>query len=163
MQAKRFLFASLIGVFSATMLQAQELTKWSDSGNWEILVDPAVGNGCLMQSYLADDTLVRIGAVPSREGGFIAVMNKAWQDIEEGATAVLNFDFDGDLFAGDAEAIIEGEMRGGYAFFNNPEFVQGISKWKTLVVSGAGDREVTIDLTGTMVAVNATLDCQKKQ
>jgi hypothetical protein len=158
------LFPSIVAALScATTIFAQELTMWSDAGNWQIFVDPASGNGCLMQTELADNTRVRIGAVPIREGGFIAVLNKEWQDIDEGATAVLTLDFDGEIFAGDAEAITNGEWRGGYAFFNNPEFVEGIAKRRTLVVSGEGDREVTIDLTGTANAVNAVLDCQKKQ
>lgn len=163
MHSTGILFSTITLLLCATPSYAQDLIKWSDAGNWEILVDASAGNGCLMQTQLADNTRVRIGAVPLRDGGFIAVMNETWQDIEEGATAVLTFDFDGEIFAGEAEAVIEGDWRGGYAFFNNPEFVQGISKRNTLVVSGEGDREATIDLTGTMNAVNAVLDCQKNQ
>jgi hypothetical protein len=161
--AKGFFFTATATLIFSTAIQAQELTKWSDAGNWEIFVDPDAGDGCLMQTELADSTRVRIGAVPLRDGGFIAVLNKSWQDLEEGATAVLTFDFDGELFAGEAQTIVEGDWRGGYAFFNNPEFVQGISKRKTLVVSGEAGREVTVDLTGTMKAVSAVMDCQKKQ
>lgn len=147
----------------ATLLSAQNIVKWGDSGAWEIYVDPAAGDGCLMQRNLEDGSRIQIGTVPLRRGGFIAVLNKTWTDVEEGATAVPTFDFDGELFAGEAVAVIDGEWRGGYAFFNNPEFVYGISKRQTLIISGSSGRTVTVDLTGTKNAVDAVKKCQDEQ
>lgn len=163
MQACRLFITFITFSVCAVAGHASQLAKWSDAGNWEIFVDPDAGNGCLMQTLVADDTRVRIGTLPLQDGGYIAVLNKSWTDIEDGTTAVLTFNFDGELFAGDAQAIIEDDWRGGYAVFNNPEFIEGIAQRKILVVSGEGGREVTVDLTGTMNAVNSVLDCQKKQ
>jgi len=141
---------------------AADLTKWADVGDWQVLVDPDAGNGCLMQKTLDEGTRIRIGAVPLRDGGFISVANSSWDAVANDTVSVLNFNFDGELFAGDAVAINDGDMHGNYAFFNNPEFVGGISKRRNLIISDDGKDIATVDLTGTSKAVAAVLKCQKE-
>jgi len=72
---------------------AEELVSWGTSGEWTILVDPAVGNGCLMQKQFEDGTLVQFGTVPDRKGGFVAVYNPDWTGIEDGVTGTVKFEF----------------------------------------------------------------------
>lgn len=152
-----------VSTASATATSAAEITKWATVSGWEILIDPDAGNGCLMQKTLDEGTRVRIGAVPQRDGGFISVANPSWEAVADDTTSTLTFNFDGELFAGDAVAINDGDLHGNYAFFNNPEFVSDISKRRNMIVSDDDKDLATVDLTGTKKAVDAVLKCQKEQ
>jgi len=142
---------------------ASELTSWEEIGTWEVLVDPAVGNGCLAQRVFDDGTLVQIGAEPARNGGFFAAYNAEWSDIKDGATGIVNFDFGDARFAGDVVGRINQNLPGGYAFFDNPNFVTEFGKRQSVKVTGESGRLVEIDLTGSKRAIEAVLACQKEQ
>lgn len=158
-------FASVIGLtlLLASPLSARDFIEWTDIGDWKILVDIDTGNGCYMQKDYEDGSRVELGVLPEREGAFVAVLNKDWSDLEAGTTGTLNFDIDGELFAGDADVIVDGDWYGGSAFFNNPEFVTDFGKKNSLTVSGDGGRSVTINLKGTSRAINEVKECQKAQ
>lgn len=149
----------LVG-FSAT---ASELETWGKVGAWEILVDPTVGNGCLAQRAYEDGTLVQIGAVPAKNGGFFAAYNADWSDIQDGVSGTVKIDFGDALFAGDVVGRINQELPGGYAFFDNPNFVTEFGKRQSVNISGESGRLIEIDLTGSMNALDSVLACQKEQ
>ena len=146
-----------------TSAAADELATWGESGKWQILIDPAAGNGCLAQRSFEDGTLVQIGAEPARSGGFFAAYNADWSDIEDGAVGVVNFDFGDAKFAGEATGRVAQDLPGGYAFFDNPNFVTEFGKRQTVKISGKSGREVEIDLTGSMKALGSVQACQKEQ
>jgi len=151
-------------LFGASSALAADLETWGDSGDWKILIDPATGNGCLMEKTLEDDTLVQIGAVPNRQGGFLGVYNATWDDIEDGAEGVIRMDFGDALFEGAVEGRILNGVPGGFAFFDNPKFVDEFAKRNSLIVTGkkSGHR-VEIDLKGTTKGLSAVRECQKQQ
>ena len=75
----RFLTTACFSVLSCSVAFAQDgVASWGTSGDWEILVDPDVGHGCFMQKAFDDGTLVLVGAVPDRQGGFFAALNAEW-------------------------------------------------------------------------------------
>lgn len=151
-------------VFGASAAYATDLESWGESGDWKILVDPATGNGCLMQKTLEDSTLVQIGAVPNRQGGFLGVYNSAWDDIEDGAEGVIRMDFGDALFEGAVEGKVVDGIPGGFAFFDNPNFVDEFAKRETLIVTGkTSGHSVEIDLTGTTKGLAAVRKCQTEQ
>ncbi len=149
--------------FVGVSASASDLETWGEMGAWEILVDAAVGNGCLAQRVFEDGTLVQIGAEPARNGGFFAAYNAEWSDIENGATGVVNFDFGDARFAGDVVGKIDQDLPGGYAFFDNPNFVTEFGKRQSVKISGESSRLVEIDLTGSKRAIEAVLACQEEQ
>lgn len=142
---------------------AEEIKTWGESGDWSILVDPTVGNGCLAQRIFDDGTQVQIGAEPSRDGGFFAAYNAGWTNIEEGETGIVSFDFGDARFAGDVVGRLWDGLPGGYAFFDNPNFVTEFGKRNSVKISGEKGRLVEIDLSGTKRAIDAVLACQKEQ
>ena len=151
-------------VLSASAAFATDLESWGEAGAWSILVDPATGNGCLMEKTLEDNTLVQIGAVPNRQGGFLGVYNPAWDDIEDGAEGVIRMDFGDALFEGAVEGKVFNGMPGGFAFFDNPNFVDEFAKRESLIVVGTNSgHRVEIDLTGTTKGLAAVRACQKEQ
>lgn len=140
-----------------------EPSFWATSGAWEISVDPDVGNGCFAQRVMDDGTTVRFGAVPSRNGGFFSAYNSDWTDIEVGETAVVEFDFGGARFAGEAVGAALDGTKGGYVFFDNPAFVEEFGKRYSVRVKVRGEDFAEFDLSGTSNAISGVLECQSEQ
>ncbi len=159
-----------LSIFSLVLLWPQTVfaddpayQPWSASGDWEILVDAAVGNGCFMQKDFADGLRVRFGNHPMKSGRFFSILNRAWEQLEPGDTGVLKFFLDNERFAGDAEVIEEGPWKGGYAFFNNPNLSVEFAKSRNLTLVPPSGNEYSIDLNGTFRAVRRLEECQKQQ
>lgn len=141
---------------------AAALTEWGKSGDWTILVDPETGNGCLMQKDTEAGIRVRFGYVPDREGGFISALSRDWTDVEPGTTGTVKFVTDEAKFAGDAEMIEEDDWKGGWAFFNNPNFVVELAKRRSITVIGPKNT-FDIGLTGSAKAIDEMKKCQAEQ
>lgn len=147
----------------ASPLFASDLALWGDFGAWSVLVNPATGNGCFAQKTFEDGTLVQIGAEPSRNGGFFAAYNADWDSIETGASGTVQFDFGDALFAGNVVGRNQDGLPGGYAFFDNPNFVTEFAKRRSVKISGESGSMVEIDLGGTKTAIDSVLACQEEQ
>ena len=155
-------FAALV-FLAGTGASAQGVEPWGEAGGWDILVDRSTGNGCLAEKTFEDGTLVQIGTVPASEGGFFAAYNAEWTSIESGAIGVVNFDFGDARFAGEVVGKIYNDLPGGYAYFDNPNFVSEFAKRRTVKVSGESDRVIEVSLTGTTKAIEAVFACQDEQ
>ncbi|SLN59307.1 hypothetical protein ROG8370_02726 [Roseovarius gaetbuli] len=142
---------------------ASDYQTWGQSGEWEILVNSAMGNGCFARRILEDKTEIQIGTVPNRNGGYFAAYNADWTGIRDSEFGVVEFDFSDAIFAGDAVAHFESEVPGGYAFFDNPAFVKEFAKRNSVTVSSGGRKLIDIDLGGSKKAIDAILACQNKQ
>jgi hypothetical protein len=139
------------------------MERWGESGDWTILIDPEKGSGCLAWRQFDDGTTVEIGAAPDQAGGFFAAYNPVWEHIEDGATGIVSFDFGDAKFAGEAVGIYKNGVPGGYAFFDNPEFVSEFGKRQSVTITGESGTEVQLDLSGSSKAIEAVQVCQKEQ
>lgn len=139
------------------------LQPWGTSGDWSVFVDPAVGNGCLIQKDFDEGFRIRLGYVPDRKGGFFAALSEEWGHVEPGSKGLVRFISDKDKFAGEAEGIEDGNMRGGWAFFNNPEFAEELARRRSITVIGPQGGEFDIDLTGSARAIQEAQRCQSEQ
>jgi hypothetical protein len=141
---------------------AEDLTKWSDAGEWQIFVDEDVGNGCLMEKFFEDGSRVRIGYLPERSGGFLSVANQSWTDMTEDESFTVRIDLDDVSFGGEVENIVDGDWRGGYAFFNNPAFLDEFARRNEITITGPKDNPVSYSLAGTSKALSALKECNDK-
>lgn len=116
-----------------------------------------------MESLLDDGTLVQFGIAPDRNGGFFAAYNANWTDIAEGQVGALLFDFGPTIFGGEFVGRVENGRPGGYAFFNNPEFVKEFGKRNAVSVKDQNAGTLDFKLTGTMKAINAVRNCDAEQ
>jgi len=157
--------ASIAGVLaSSPAIQAQGThTKWGEIAPWVIMVDPEVGNGCYMENTFEDGTTVQVGFVPDRNGGFFAAYNAAWTNVEDGAIGTVEFDFEKSLFRGEYVGVAKDDKFGGYAFFNNPEFIKEFGKRNTVAIKGDKGNALDISLKGTTKAINAVRNCDAEQ
>ena len=119
--------------------------------------------GCLMEKHFDDGTLVQIGAVPNRDGGFFAAYNPDWTDIEDGVIGTVKFDFPDIRFSGDVVGIAKEGLFGGYAFFDNPNVPMEFAARNNMTIIGAQGRTVDINLEGSAKAIQAVQTCQAEQ
>lgn len=85
------------------------------------MIDPTMGNGCLIQAAYQDGSVVRIGFDRNEGMGYIIAFNYAWGDIEEGAHYDIKFDLDGDVFTGVATGIYLKDVPDADIYFDNPD------------------------------------------
>lgn len=158
------LLTSAAFILLAGAASADGLQKWGSSDYWDVLIDPSLGNGCLIQGEFRDGSLVRIGLDKAAGGGYVTVFNTAWGDIEDGATYPVSFDLDGDAYNGEAKGLYLNGVPGADIAFDSVDFFMSIAKHQTMTMFNKdGQQVLTIDLTGTMAGLDAVLKCQDEQ
>jgi hypothetical protein len=155
--------AALISVASAPASLAQDLVYWDQAGGWDILVDPSLGNGCLIQAEFTNGVVVRVGFARIEGGGYVSAFHDNWGDIEEGASYDILFDLDGQSYEGVARGLYLADVPGADIYFDNPDFLFDIAARQTMTLFNDYGEVMAIDLTGTMVALDAALTCQEQQ
>lgn len=158
------LLALTFAAFTATAALSQELIDKGFVEGWNIMMDPALGNGCLIQTVYQDLSVVRIGYDALDNRGYFAVYNKAWGDIEQGKSYPIRFELDGKSFDATAIGFNQGRVPGATVFFTDRSFVNAIAQNKTMTVyNPAGDVVMAIDLNGTAKALDYARDCQNRK
>ena len=148
---------------SQAVLASEPPEEWGKSGDWSVLVDETVGNGCFIQKDFDDGIRIRLGYVPDREGGFFTALSQEWQELETGETGIAKFISERDKFAGEIEFVEEEGWYGGWAFFNNPEFATELAQRRSITVIGPNDGTIEVDLAGSAKAISEAARCQSEQ
>jgi hypothetical protein len=154
---------SLAVICASGAVQAQSLEPWGESDYWAVMIDPTLGNGCLIQSYFSDGSVVRIGLDRRDNTGYVTAFNDAWGDIEEGTVYPISFSLDGESFEGEARGMYLEGMPGADIVFDNVDFFMSIAERQTMTMYHDGAEVMSIDLTGTMRGLEAVLECQDEQ
>lgn len=143
---------------------AQDLVEWGASDYWDVLIDPTLGNGCLIESEFDDGSTVRIGLDRTTGYGYVTAFNEGWGDIEDGAMYPVAFTLDGEEYTGAAKGIYLDGVPGADIEFDSVEFFMSIAQRQVMTMFNADGEEVmAIDLTGTMAGLEAVLECQDEQ
>lgn len=150
-------------ILMAAQAMADESEVWDTIGEWTIRVKSEDGNRCFASRTMDNGTEVQIGTEPTLNGGYFAIYNSKWTGIEEGEQGFVEFDFGTSRFGGDAIGQIENGVPGGYAFFDNPAFVQDFARKQSVRIVGSSGAGFDMDLTGTSSAIRAVLACQDDQ
>lgn len=158
------ILALALAAATATAAWSQELIDKGFVHGWNLMVDPALGNGCLIQTVYQDLSIVRLGYDASGNRGYFTVYNKAWGEIENSKSYPVTFDLDGEKFEATAIGAKQGKVRGATVFFTDREFVHAIAQRKVMTVYGVdGQQVMAIDLKGTAKALEYARECQKEQ
>ncbi|WP_171180154.1 hypothetical protein [Ruegeria sp. HKCCA4633] len=158
------LLALTFATLTATTALSQELVDKGFVEGWNIMMDPALGNGCLIQTVYQDLSVVRLGYDALGNRGYFAVYNKAWGDIKQGESYPIRFDLDGKSYDATAIGFNERDVPGATVFFTDRSFVNAIAQNKTMTVyNPAGEVVMAIDLKGTAKALDYARDCQNKK
>jgi hypothetical protein len=144
----------------AGAVPAQTLDYWGEAGGWDVLIDPSLGNGCLIQAEYDNGVTVRIGFDMVQEMGYVTAFNEAWGDIVEGQSYPVAFDLDGEQYEGEAVGLYLNGVPGADILFDSTDFLWDIAAKQTMTLYNENGEVMTIDLTGTMVGLDAALQCQ---
>ena len=160
---KRTVTALALAIMGAGSAGAQSLEPWGASDFWDVMIDPTLGNGCLIQSEFEDGSVVRIGLDRTNGTGYVTAFNDAWGDIEAGKLYPISFDLDGESFEGEAVGMYLDGMPGADVVFDSVDFFMSIAQRQTMTMYHDGAEVLSIDLTGTMAGLEAVLECQDEQ
>lgn len=151
-------------VLCAGAVRAQDLIDKGFVHGWNLMVDPQMGNGCLIQNVYEDLSVVRLGYDAANNRGYFVVFNKAWGQIDAGKQYPITFDLDGERFEATATGFRQGKVPGAGVFFTDRNFVDAIARRKVLTVYGTqGNKVMAIDLTGSAKALEYARKCQQQQ
>jgi hypothetical protein len=142
---------------------AQDLVKVESVGVWDVLVDPTIGDGCLINAEFEDGSDVRIGFDPEKGNGYLMAMNQAWGDIEDDKTYPISFDVDGSVYNGEGKGVHLDGVPGVDIAFDSGDFLMDIAKKQTLSLSSESGEVMSIDLTDSFAALEAAVNCQQNQ
>lgn len=141
-------------------LGAQTLEPWGEVAGWEVMIDPSLGDGCLIQAAYQDGSVVRIGFDRNEGGGYVTAFNDNWGEIEDGGIYPVTFDLDNESYDGEAKGIYLNDVPGADIAFSNPEFLFDLAKRYTMTLYHGGAEVMAIDLEGSMVGLEAAMECQ---
>jgi len=157
------LIATTVLFFGTAIASAQGLIDKGFVSGWNVMVDPDMGNGCLIQTVYEDYSVVRIGYDMTTNRGYFVVFNKAWGDVKKGETYDIAFDLDGKKFDAKATGFVLNKVPGAGVFFDDRNFVDAIAQRKVMTVYGrAGQEVMAIDLKGSAKAIEYARKCQAK-
>lgn len=142
---------------------AQDLVTLGSVGVWDVMVDPTVGNGCLINAEFEDGSDVRIGFDAESGGGYLMAMNNAWGDIEDDKSYPITLDVDGSIYEGEAVGLHLDDMPGVDIAFDSAEFLMDVAQKQTLTLMHDGQAVMAIDLTDSFAALEAAIECQQMQ
>lgn len=163
MKTQKRIAAAVVAALVSGPALAQDLVSVGQVGVWEILVDPTVGNGCLINAAFEDGSDVRIGFDAAGGGGYLLAMNDAWQGIEEGTTYPIQMDVDGQVYNGEATGVYINDMPGADIPFDSVDFLMDIAMKHTLTLSNENGPVMAIDLTDSAAALEQAIACQENQ
>ncbi|MFT6452787.1 MAG: hypothetical protein ACJA06_002291 [Halocynthiibacter sp.] len=143
-------------------VSAQSLEQWGASDYWDVMVDPSLGNGCLIQSEFSDGSVVRIGFDRNEGAGYVTAFNMAWGDIEEGEMYPVIFELDSQEYDAEARGIYLEDVPGADIYFDNPDFLFDLAKKQTMTLHTEEGEVMAIDLTGSYQALEAAIQCQEE-
>jgi hypothetical protein len=159
---KLTLLSGVIAVSAPQTATSQELEVWGTAGGWDVLIDPSLGDGCLIQAAYEDGSLVRIGFDRNEGTGYVASFNDNWGDIEEGAVYPILFDLDGQEYEGEATGIYVNGVPGADVIFTEADFLFDLAKRQTLTLFNEDGEVMAVDLTGSYVGLEAVIECQEE-
>jgi len=158
-----FFVAAGVAVMVSGAAMAQDLVQYDTVGVWDVLVDPTIGNGCLINAVFEDGSDVRIGFAPDTGFGYILAMNSAWDGIEEGVSYPISMDVDGTVYEGEGKGIFINDLPGVDIEFDSADFLMDVATKQTLTLSNESGPVMSIDLTDSLMALDSAIACQEQQ
>jgi len=142
---------------------AQDLVPYSEAGGWAVVIDPSLGNGCLLTSDFEDGSTVRIGFDRNAGNGYVAAFNDGWGEIEDGTSYPISFLLDDQKYDGEAKGLHLSEVPGVVITFDSVDFLTDLAARNTMILQHDGADVMSIDLSGSDKAITETIACQDQQ
>ncbi|GGW29055.1 hypothetical protein GCM10011452_16970 [Gemmobacter lanyuensis] len=163
MMNRKVLIGMAALLLSTASAQAQDLATFDSVEGWDILIDPTIGNGCLINAQFEDGSDVRIGFDMAANTGYVWASNAAWGDIEEGKSYPLSFSLDGEVYEGEGKGLYIDDAPGVDIEFDSVDFLMALAQKQTMELSNSSGPVMTIDLSGSAAALSRAVECQDQQ
>lgn len=158
---KRLTCIAALGLATlASTASAQDLEFWGESDYWQVMIDPSLGYGCLIQTAYEDGTFVRIGFDLNEGEGYVAAFNDTWGDIAQDEWYPVLFALDRNEYDGEARGVWWDGTPGLDIPFDSTDFLFDIAKKYTMSIYNEYGDFVSFDLTGSYRALEAAVECQ---
>lgn len=161
----KFIVSLLVVGLTMTVAIAGEndSTPWGRVGNWEILVDMSLGNGCFMSASYTRGDVIRVGINNTNKNGYVVIGNPDWRSLEVGKQYDLTFEFEGEVpWNGTFRAMKLGEATFLSASFSDAKFLREFAGRTALTISYNGKVITRLPLTGSYAAMKSLIQCQDK-
>ncbi|WP_323783789.1 hypothetical protein [Thalassovita sp.] len=155
--------AFAVALTAPSVAPAADLEYWGEAGGWDVMVDPTLGYGCLIQAEYNNGVLVRIGFDLNEGAAYLTAFHDNWGDIEEGGQYDISFDVDGQTYHGVAKGIYLNGVPGADIYFDSEDFLWDLASKYTLTLYNDYGEVMTIDLDGSMTALEEAIACQDSQ
>ncbi|MDF0601750.1 hypothetical protein P1J78_13475 [Psychromarinibacter sp. C21-152] len=138
---------------------------WKAVGDWDINIDPTVGNGCYAIASWNGGTVLRIGRNPERDNFYFLIGNPKWASLQPEAKYDIQIQF-GNRPVWDVSAtglqFNPGETVYLHAQSNKMEFISEFQEALNMSISYNGSEIDKLKLTGSMRAWNEVEVCQQE-
>ncbi|WP_152522337.1 hypothetical protein [Sphingobium sp. HDIP04] len=141
-------------------------TYQEDAGGWAIAIDDTLSGGCFAVRAFDEGTVVRVGINPKDNNFYIVVGNPKWRSLEVGKSYSIRWQFDSELpWDGTAHGFQFSSGGDHYLFqtFSDTEFFKEFVAKTRMTIYWETKRIATVSLDGTGQAVQATVQCQKRE
>lgn len=158
--------ALALATLSATAAGAQSFETYGTEGDWQIVVNDAMGPGCLaIRKFRNPTSQVQLGIDATRpeKSGYIAIYVEDAAGIEADEEIPASFDVDGQVFEGTFTGQQTRGFGGAFVPVNNAEFIYDLANKETLTISYGEGNRVIVGLDGTDAAFAALRSCQEAQ
>ena len=160
---RHFILTFAMAGLTTGLAAAQDLRDFGFTEGWNIMVDPQMGNGCLIQRIVSENSVVRIGYDATNTRGYVTVFDRKWGQIRSGQTYPVRFDLDGQSYEATATGFQLGNVPGAGIFFTDRAFLDDIAKKRVMSIYGQNGHVMDINLHGSANALKHARDCQAQQ
>ena len=164
MMKRSIAMVAMAGLALAPVPALAQLVTWGQADVWDVLVDPGMGNGCMIQADFEDGSFVRIGIDVNADQGYVHMVNDAWGGIKDGGDYPIVIDFDGTQYDASATGAYLDGSPGALVTFTDENFLVFVAQSAAMVIyADNGEEVLNVSLAGTEKAVPEMLSCQEAQ
>lgn len=142
---------------------AQGTQQWASVGNWDVLIDPNLGDGCFVTRLYDDRSALRLGFDGDTGVAYLILYDYKWESLQVGKEYRIEIEFD---HQGKWEATATGYALGDglvglAANTSKPEFLTEFMERWNLKLFYQGNEILRLPLSGSHKAVQEMAACQE--
>jgi len=163
-----FRYLSLLAIGWAALslpVSAQDSVLWKNVGDWEVSIDPTIGNGCYAVASWNGGTVLRIGLNPQDDNFYVLIGNDSWTSLKPEESYDLQIQFDRrnawDVSANGLQ-FNPGETVYLHATSSKFDFIREFMRGSKMKISYNGKKIDTLKLRGSSRAFKEVMNCQNQ-
>ena len=151
-------------LWAATPGVAEDSLLWKTVGDWDVSIDPTIGNGCYTVASWNGGTILRIGLNPQEDNFYMLVGNEKWTSLNDGENYEIEIKFDNKPtweVSATGLQFNPGEVVYLHAESTKFDFIEEFMRQSAMKISYQGKEIDTLKLTGSSRAFKEVFACQE--